>query len=393
MSKGQMLRCLVKQRLTEAAEEIFGLFERTIAEYEEEASRLKEDNERLKKRLHAVFNPEVRIQRADLQQLFVRKEHWEDSEHLCNKEEQKEPEPPQIKEEEEDPEPHQIKEEQKELEPPQIKEEKEDPKPPQMKEEQLQGLVENEMKFSFTSVKRDVDEDEAQFFQLHQRRTEHMKKDGDGEDCGGPEPDRNPGTYSPQEPDAEKTGDSFETEDRDDRNETRKAQSGLNSHNGEDFGSDLRCGTSKKPLTCSECKKTFGCIKDLKKHIMTHTSEKPFSCSQCGKRFAESGKLKIHRRCHTGEKPFSCLDCGKCFTESGNLKRHMRCHTGEKPFSCSQCGKCFAESGKLTRHMRCHTGEKPFSCSDCCKCFARSGNLKRHMRCHTGEKPFSCSVW
>lgn len=64
MSNVQMLRCLLKQRITEDAEETFGLFERTIAEYEEEASGLKEDNEGLKKRLRAVFNPEVRVHRA-----------------------------------------------------------------------------------------------------------------------------------------------------------------------------------------------------------------------------------------------------------------------------------------------------------------------------------------
>lgn len=39
MSKVQMLRAFVNQRLTAAAEEIFGLFERTIAEYEEELGR------------------------------------------------------------------------------------------------------------------------------------------------------------------------------------------------------------------------------------------------------------------------------------------------------------------------------------------------------------------
>lgn len=45
MSKVQMLRSLVNQRLAAAADEIFGLFERTIAEYEEELGRCKEENQ------------------------------------------------------------------------------------------------------------------------------------------------------------------------------------------------------------------------------------------------------------------------------------------------------------------------------------------------------------
>ena len=53
MSKVRMLRALVKQRLTAAAEEIFGLFETTIAEYEEERCRSKEENERQRELLDA----------------------------------------------------------------------------------------------------------------------------------------------------------------------------------------------------------------------------------------------------------------------------------------------------------------------------------------------------
>ncbi|XP_037332072.2 uncharacterized protein LOC119220279 [Pungitius pungitius] len=161
MSKAQMLRCLVKQRLTEAAEEIFGLFERTIAEYEEEASRLKEDNERLKKHLHAVFNPEVRIQRADLQQLFVLKE-----------EQQKDPESPHIK------------------------------------EEQLQEPEEADIKVSLTPVK--TEDDDVQSSQLNPRQTEQMETEVDGGDCGGPEPESKSGPSGPDTD--EKTEDSSETE-------------------------------------------------------------------------------------------------------------------------------------------------------------------------------------
>ena len=64
MSKVQMLSLLVKQRLTAAAEEISGLFERTIAEYEEELCRSQEENERQRKLLDAVLQPRVQLHRA-----------------------------------------------------------------------------------------------------------------------------------------------------------------------------------------------------------------------------------------------------------------------------------------------------------------------------------------
>ncbi|KAL3065023.1 hypothetical protein OYC64_015245 [Pagothenia borchgrevinki] len=69
-----VLLSLVKQRLTAAAEDIFVLFERTIAEYEEELSRSKQENERHRKLLDAVLQPQLQIHRADVQQLVVVKE-------------------------------------------------------------------------------------------------------------------------------------------------------------------------------------------------------------------------------------------------------------------------------------------------------------------------------
>ncbi|KAM6941623.1 uncharacterized protein PEZ65_003625 [Lycodopsis pacificus] len=248
MSKVQMLRCLLNQRLTAADEEIFGLFERTIAEYEEGRSALKEQNERQRKLLDAVFNPRLRLHRADVQQLLVVQEEvppeqqeWsssldqedpepphikqeqEDPEPPHIKEEQEDPEPPHIKEEQEDPELPHIKEEQHDPEPPHIKEEHEDPEPPHIKEEQeelwtsqegeqLQGLEEADIKFSFTHVKSEDDEEEAQSSQLHQRQTDQMETEADGEDCGGPEPDRNSDPDIHPEPDTDDNGDSSDTD-------------------------------------------------------------------------------------------------------------------------------------------------------------------------------------
>ncbi|XP_035849328.1 zinc finger protein 84-like [Sander lucioperca] len=240
--------------------------------------------------------------------------------------------------------------------PPHIKEEQEELWSSQ-EGEQLQGLEEADItKFPFTPVpvKSEDDEEEAQSSQLHQRQTQHMETEADGEDCGGPEPARN--SHPLLQPETEdQTGDSSdpETDDSADWKETREPQSALNS-----LKHDSTC---KKTFSCSECGKRFGFKSNLKKHMRIHTGEKPFSCSECGRAFTERGTLKTHMMTHSGEKPFSCSVCKKSFTYSGALKKHIRTHTGERPFSCSVCNTSFTQRGNLQSHMAVHTDVQQLS--------------------------------
>lgn len=66
MSKIQLLRGFLNQRLTAAAEEIFEVVEQTIAEYQEECFRTKEENVRLQKLLDIVIKPVIKLHRTDL---------------------------------------------------------------------------------------------------------------------------------------------------------------------------------------------------------------------------------------------------------------------------------------------------------------------------------------
>ncbi|KAI9529959.1 hypothetical protein NQZ68_008198 [Dissostichus eleginoides] len=99
MSAVPSLREFVNERLTAAAEEILGVFERTIFEYEEEIDR--------QRRLLNIL-PTIRLHRIELPQQHVCKEEEVFSEQqLCIQEKnysvnQEDPEPPQIKEEQEE---------------------------------------------------------------------------------------------------------------------------------------------------------------------------------------------------------------------------------------------------------------------------------------------------
>uniref|UniRef100_UPI0037E92C4C zinc finger protein OZF-like n=1 Tax=Semicossyphus pulcher TaxID=241346 RepID=UPI0037E92C4C len=377
MSKVQMLRACVSQRLTAAAEEIFELFERTIAEYEEELCRAKEKQRKI---LDAVFNPEVRLHRADIQQLLVSNEEV----------------PPEQQEwspclDQKDP-----------SDPPLIKEEQEEVWTNQ-KEGQLHELEEADiMKFTFTPVPVKSEEEKPHLLQFQHSQTEEhrdaecLKTAADGEDCGGSEPDRsfNPDSHlQPVTHDESSHSSECETKVRScDWEETSEPQSGLNPlQNKEEPVEDKECNNVNTPVS-SECSTSFGQKQQLQKHTGIQKGVKPFSCSVCGKIYPDKISLTKHMKRHSEGTCFTCSVCKKSFPWRGELVRHMRIHTGEKPFSCSSCGIRFSQRIHLTSHLRVHTGEKPFTCSVCKTSFTVRQSLIIHMRIHTGEKPFSCSV-
>ncbi|XP_038575010.1 zinc finger protein 133-like [Micropterus salmoides] len=121
-------------------------------------------------------------------------------------------------------------------------------------------------------------------------------------------------------------------------------------NHAEIHGDDERC-------LCGVCGVPLPDRENLVEHLRTHV--RVHVCQFCGKSFRGKVELAVHTRCHTGEKPFSCRVCGKCFSRKGNMAIHMRTHTGEKPYRCAVCGKCFTMTSSMIRHARTHSGEKP----------------------------------
>ncbi|XP_036949834.1 zinc finger protein 135-like isoform X1 [Acanthopagrus latus] len=397
MSKVQTLRVVVKQRLTAAAEEIFELFERTIAEYEEELCRHR-------KLLDAVLKPQVQLHRTDVQRPSVSEEEDPpEQQESSSSLDQEEPEPPHIKEEQEELWTNQ-------------------------EGEQLPGLEEADItKFTFTPVPVKSEDDDEEEPQSSQKLL--METEADGEDFGEPEPawNCNPDSHlqsaaldemsHSSEPETDDDVSGAESNDRCDWEETREPQPGSNClqdndvsvsnetfYTGETSVNSSDCATSfghegqehdgipagAKPFICPVCGKSYHIKNSLNTHMRSHSGGR-FSCSECKKTFHCRRYLVNHMRTHTGEKPFSCSVCGTRFAKSSTLKSHLRVHTGEKPFTCSVCKASFSHRYNLATHMRIHTGEKPFRCSVCGKRFTQLGSVRRHSIVHTREKPFSCS--
>uniref|UniRef100_A0A4W5R172 C2H2-type domain-containing protein n=1 Tax=Hucho hucho TaxID=62062 RepID=A0A4W5R172_9TELE len=369
MSKIQLLRGFLNERLTAAAVEIFGAVENTIAEYQEEISRSKEEIERLQRLLDLAFKPNIKLHIADSQQLTL-------------------PVPEDIPPEQqdwspclgqEDPELTQIKEEQEEF-------------GTSQEEEQLEGLESDIKEFIFTlpCVKSDYDQDPPQPLYIPQTQTmENREKDSlptkTTEQDIKTEP--NGGGYSVSEPTSESQSLTAVHPD------CSAAQIGNSeSDNGVDSGglmSGLQPLKSKTTWTKKVQSSKTREASELKVPLRAaHSGQRQHRCPVCRKCFLKSSILKAHQRIHTGEKPYCCNVCGKSFSQKGTLTEHMRIHTGEKPYQCKDCGKCFSRMRNLAGHMRIHTGEKPYKCSDCGKCFSQKICLKDHMMTHTGERSY-----
>ncbi|XP_061562282.1 zinc finger protein 501-like isoform X3 [Phycodurus eques] len=352
MCKVEILRALLNQRLSAAVEEVFVVFARTIAEYEEELCRTKEENERQRQLLDAVFKPQVAFHHTDISEEELHPEHQGWSFSM----EQQQREPPNIKEEE----------------------------PLYIKEEKEQADIAN-VTVTDAIANIENDEDNAHWSQLHPSQSDENRGEKPPSGCSSQHAttkhDRDHRGGSQEDSLLAPLSDSNNTESHSPDTDDDKHSKGVRT-----------CPADNTHFKCSQCDKSFINTATLKRHMMIHKGEKTFNCSFCGKRFNQKVHLIKHTRTHTGEKPFSCTVCGMRLSQKEYLKVHMRTHTGEKPFPCSVCGKKFSQKAFLKVHTRTHTGEKPFSCLVCNKSFSAYSTCTRHQRTHTGDKVFSCSV-
>ncbi|XP_055083989.1 zinc finger protein 32-like [Periophthalmus magnuspinnatus] len=350
MSKGQTLRALVNERLTAAAEEIFALFERTIAEYEEELCRSKEENQRKQELLDSVLN-----------QCTRQTQTW-------------------------------IKEEPEDTLRAQLPVGVQESSAVCVKTEESSLLQHRQTEHREETQGEDISTEPH----LHSETEGHMEHSSDTEND---EDWRAPISCSAAQMETEADGDhcnqvQIRATAAPNSCLSHKYKSAPETSATVNYGdmSGTAQGAEGKKYECPMCQKRFGTMQKLQRHIRVHTGEKPFSCLICQKTFSQKYNLDVHIRLHTGERPYSCSICMQTFAQKNTLNIHRKKHTGERPYSCSICEKSFSQKCNLDAHVRTHTGQRPYRCSMCEKTFSEKNNLSKHVRTHTGERPYSCCI-
>lgn len=285
ISSVNSLKSFVNERLTAAAEEIFGIFEKTLSVYQEEIARQR-------RLLDTVLKPDIKLQKTDVPQ-------------------------PQIRGNSVLPDQEGITQLDQEL---RIKQEEEE-------------------------ICSSYGEEEEERFAQHQDTVVFKLSPAGGEGNHNEirslllDPDQSAGeqasqsSYSDEWTQSESKGMNSSVNNRD---TDRHSSSGENQHIccicGRNFDIKeklkvhMRTHTGETVYRCSYCNKEFRFNSSLSRHLRVHTGEKPYECTLCGKRFNAGTTLKVHYRIHTGEKPFKCKICEKAFTTCSNLKKHMALH-------------------------------------------------------------------
>ncbi|XP_032378877.1 zinc finger protein 569 [Etheostoma spectabile] len=404
MSSVEHLREFVNERLTAAAQEIFGVLKKTIGEYEDEIHRQR-------RRLDLIWKPEIKLHRIKqkLPQQHVCKEEEGQIQERISSLDQEESKPPQIKQELEG---LRTSQEGEQLIPKQetdafmltpTREESKHGEDQTLNFDPVDSLcaAEEESVVNMPVISSVVSEahSDPQLCTHNSHETESKSQKG-GKHGGS-------GSTSKAEPKPKRRRRKSSSHNNNVNNPNlskiqHMTEKGKKSFTCETCGKDykqrysflthMRIHTGEKPYSCKTCGKDFRHHGNLMTHMRTHTGERPYSCETCGKMFKFHGDLTVHMRVHTGEKPYPCKNCGRAFRNNRELTIHVRTHTGEKPYFCETCKKRFNTVSERNRHLRTHTGEKPYPCETCRRRFSNISNMKTHMRIHTGDKPYLCET-
>ncbi|XP_056299734.1 zinc finger and SCAN domain-containing protein 32-like isoform X2 [Pseudoliparis swirei] len=229
MSSVENMRKFVHERLTAAAEEIFGVFEKTIFEYQEEV-------DRQRRLLDIVWKPEIKLRRTELPEQHVYKDEEEEEEEEVLSEQQLCIQERSSSLDQEDPVPPQTKKEQEEL-----------CTSPEGKQLELKQETET---FMLTPTHEETDHSEPEPTTDHQLVAESPDRKGseheDSESTRNPEPE--PKKIDP------------------------KNRSHCDDENLFMIPNDTQIG--KALFQCDTCGKTFKCRSGLSTHLRTHTGAK-----------------------------------------------------------------------------------------------------------------------
>ncbi|XP_075941283.1 uncharacterized protein LOC142944596 [Anarhichas minor] len=345
MSGVQLLRVLVNERLSAAAEEIFEAVKKTIAGYEEVVLRQR-------RVLQTILKPEINMNKLSVDQPQLALSVW-DEDFLSDRQQQD----------------HCDQDwssglDQDDQEPPQTEKSRE--------EEELQE-DDDTIRFIFTPpyVKNELDQPLSgcqsskgghplPSTPAEQDQTKVEDDDGASSSCSAADSGEEWG------------GSGGSQSDDSDRGWTKRKEPRLPT------AQKLHpTKKAKSRIRCKVCGKVFHANVSLVNHMEAHPKD---VCGVCGERLETEEGFRVHLKTHV--KAEVCGICGKCFGASSSLETHMRVHTGEKPFNCSECGKSFNCHHNMMRHIRIHTGEKPYPCTVCGKCFNDYSTMKRHQLLH-----------
>ncbi|XP_010879398.2 zinc finger and SCAN domain-containing protein 21 [Esox lucius] len=347
MSKLELLNIFLNERLTAAAEEIFGAVKGTLVEYQTEIVRSKEENDRLRKLL------DIAVQRVLIQTERHASHLTEEVSSLeqqhCEQEWSPDlgqnPEPTRIKEE------HELR----------ISQE----------DDQLQSLdSDSKVESIYTPPfeKNLFDQDPPQTSTL---LSTQAVDNGEG--------DSSARTTSNMQIKTEKEGEGYDTSktisdssvnsDCPATQSENGAQPSVNSIFQRDGFLEYKAPPPQGTNSAYERERigvhihvrgqNISKLPQQRSPYQPQGIQRVYRCRECGKCFSFSCQLEVHMRWHTKERPFSCSVCRKGFTTISMLRRHHRIHTGEKPFRCHVCGKCFNQSAHLNTHFKIHPGERP----------------------------------